>query len=110
MATQAFKPRRASNLPLAWIPAVHTFWKTALSVLLDSKYSSVNLEAALKNLFGHSSSIADWSIAQEMGMHIGMPVTTTEDTTTFLITNYNGVGDDDVTTGQCIGTSFAQHN
>ncbi|KHO10838.1 C2H2 transcription factor [Metarhizium robertsii ARSEF 23] len=27
-----------------------------------------------------------------MGLHIGMPVTATNDTSTHLITNYNGIG------------------
>lgn len=102
---QAFLPRQVSHFPLGWIPAVRRFGRVLLTVLLDSKYPSDNIEAALKNVFGRSRSIADWSAANEMGLHVGMPVTTTEDATTFVMTNYNGVGDEDDGAGQYNGAA-----
>ncbi|KAK2595185.1 hypothetical protein QQS21_007090 [Conoideocrella luteorostrata] len=50
------------------------------------------MEAALKKVFGSSRKICDWSPGTEMGFHIGMPVTSTDDASTYLITNYNGAG------------------
>ncbi|KID94906.1 patatin-like phospholipase, partial [Metarhizium majus ARSEF 297] len=92
LARAVFRPRRVASLPLAWIPSIHRIWQTILSVLLDSRYPSRNIEAALKKVFGSSRNIADFSLATEMGLHIGMPVTATNDTSTHLVTNYNGVG------------------
>jgi hypothetical protein len=79
LARAVFRPRRVASLPLAWIPSIHRIWQTILSILLDSRYPSRNIEAALKKVFGSSRNISDWSLATEMGLHIGMPVTATND-------------------------------
>ena len=101
LAQAVFRPRRVAPLPLAWIPSVRRIWQTILSVLLDSRYPSRNIEAALKKVFGSSRNISDWSLATEMGLHIGMPVTATNDTSTHLITNYNGIGKRNQDRGRC---------
>jgi len=92
LARLVFRPRQVSQLPLAWIPPVHAMWQLLLSVALDSRYPAKGLEKTLQKLFGSKRSIMDHSMATEMGQFIGMPVTSTVDASTYIITNYNGVG------------------
>lgn len=92
LAMEVFRPRHVTQFPLAWVPKMRKFWQTVLSVILDSRYPSRNIESALKKVFRPSRCMSDWSTANEMGLHIGMPVTTTGDASTRIITNYNGTG------------------
>lgn len=65
-------------------------WRLVLSVLFDSRYSAERLEDMLKGIFGCERGFMDRSIATENGQYIGMPITTTNDASTYLVTNYNG--------------------
>lgn len=91
LAKVVFKPRDVSQLPLAWIRPVHNFWQLLLSLVLDSRYPSKRLETTLQKLFGSKRSIMDHSVASKMGQFVGMPITT-GDGRTYIVTNYNGVG------------------
>ncbi len=87
LARLAFKPR-----PLCHIPVVTAVYEFLFSLLVDSRYSARNLEWALQDVFGTTRSIIDCSNASEMGALVGMPATTIRDTSTYIFTNYNGVG------------------
>ncbi|KAL7783441.1 patatin-like phospholipase-like protein [Trichoderma ceciliae] len=91
LAKIVFKPRDVSQLPLSWLRPVNNFWQLVLSLALDSRYSSKRLENTLQKLFGSKRSIMDHSAASKRGQFVGMPITT-GDGRTYIVTNYNGVG------------------
>ena len=65
-----------------------------ISYFADGLYPSENIDAALKQAFGTTKSILDFSHAVATGTRIGLPVATTGDTPSCRIfTNYNGVGE-----------------
>lgn len=76
--------------PLGWTWVGQQFWRCALTLLLDSKYDHGPLEGWLKAEFGASRTLSDWSPASAKGLLVGMPVTTVEDTATFVATNQCG--------------------
>lgn len=102
IAEHTFRGRDVSALPLGWTGAGRRLWRCLITLLTDSKYSSANLEASLKAVFGEARTLSDWTVANEMGLHVGMPVTTVEDTATFVATNDGGAGNPEDT----VGTSF----
>jgi hypothetical protein len=83
LAKFAFKPRPSSGIPL-----IDFF----VSIFADGRYPADNLEAALQEEFESDRSILDCSKATAAGTRLGFPVTTIRDTSTFVFTNYNGVG------------------
>ncbi|KAM4062582.1 patatin-like phospholipase domain-containing protein [Hirsutella rhossiliensis] len=70
-----------------------------LSLAYDCRYPARGLEKALQQLFGTKRGILDQSAATEMGQFVGMPVTATGDASTYIVTNYNGVGNSDERAG-----------
>lgn len=74
----AFTPRTLSQLPMAGIAGLSRAWQLGLSLLYDGKYEPKNLEGALKQVFGSTRSLIDWSAATEMGITVGVPMTTVD--------------------------------
>lgn len=68
--------------------------------MADSRYPTRNLRLALQSVFGEGRSIIDCSKATEMGAMVGVPVTTINDVSTCVFSNYNGVGKRDDSTGK----------
>jgi hypothetical protein len=63
-----------------------------ISFFADGRYAAENLEEALQDTFGSDRSILDCSKATATGTRIGLPVTTIDDASTCVFTNYNGIG------------------
>jgi len=110
LAKLVFQRRRVLNLPFlphflkslmpAWadsfypLPLLLRFLEIVVSYFADGLYPSENIEAALKQVFGTSRSILDFSHATHTGTRVGLPVATTDDKPSCRIfTNYNGVGE-----------------
>ncbi|KAH8194108.1 hypothetical protein TruAng_011729 [Truncatella angustata] len=74
------------------IPFLSAVLQMVVSLLVDSRYSSRNLEAILQKVLG-TRSIMDCSSATAMGTKLGITVTTIRDTRACVFTSYNGVGD-----------------
>lgn len=83
---------RCFNLLFGNLPIVSTLLQIVTSLIVDSKYSAKKLEMVLKDVYGQSRSIVDSRFASEMGILLGVTVTSTDDTNTYIITNYNGIG------------------
>ncbi|CAM1508786.1 Fc.00g056340.m01.CDS01 [Cosmosporella sp. VM-42] len=82
LAKVAFSPSPAiCLLGLSWIR----------SIVSDSLYSGKDIETALKKAFGDKA-LTDMSYATRIGTKIGVPAATIVEPSTFLFTNYNGVG------------------
>ncbi|TGO90888.1 hypothetical protein BPOR_0047g00110 [Botrytis porri] len=89
-----FQPRLISKIP-AFIPGIPGFSVLAsflISYFADGCYSAEHLEAILQEEFGRERSILDCSNATATGTRIGIPVTTIQDTSTCIFTNYNAIG------------------
>jgi hypothetical protein len=71
-----------------------------LSLLRDSKYSADRLEMIQRDTYGPERSMMDSKKASESGVMLGVTLTATHDTHTFIVTNYSGVGDRDGRTGK----------
>jgi len=87
LAKLAFQSRPSPRIPI--LSPIANF---LVSFFADGRYSPDNLEAALQDTFGHDRSILDCSRATAIGTRIGLPVTTIRDVSTYVFTNYNGVG------------------
>ncbi|KAH8715495.1 Calcium-independent phospholipase A2-gamma [Beauveria bassiana] len=87
MAQDTFQQREVSSYPFGWTTIGRRFWRCALTLFWDSKYSPVHLEGWLKAEFGESRTLTDWSAATANGLLVGMPITAVEDTATFVATN-----------------------
>jgi hypothetical protein len=72
------------------------------SLVVDCKYSDDNLEAALRDTYGENRSIVDSDIAAHTGALVGVTLTSTDSTSTFVVTNYNGAGPARDDPGVCI--------
>ena len=66
---------------------------TLLTLLTNRKYSARRLEALQRGVYGDDRSIMESRHASEMGAKIGVTMTRTRDTETFIATNYNAGGD-----------------
>ncbi|KAM3477663.1 hypothetical protein MY8738_006314 [Beauveria namnaoensis] len=93
MAKHTFQGRDVSAFPLGRTSVGQRLLRGVITLLTDSKYSSANLETALKAVFGEARMLSDWTIANEMGLHVGFPVVTAEDTATLVVANDGGTGD-----------------
>jgi len=87
LAKVAFQPRPSPN-----IPVLSQIIEFLISFIADGRYSAENLEKALQETFGSYRSILDCSKATATGTRIGVPVTTIDDASTCIFTNYNGIG------------------
>ncbi|KAM3448970.1 hypothetical protein NHJ6243_010036, partial [Beauveria neobassiana] len=74
------------------VPILSPLLQILSSLLVDSKYSAKRLESIQKDAYGVSRSIVDSNAASEMGISLGVTLTTTDDASTCIATNYNGVG------------------
>lgn len=74
------------------IPIVSSAIGFAISVLVDSKYSAEHLERIQRDVYDGDRSIVDSNSASEMGTYLGVTLTGTDDASTYVVTNYNGVG------------------
>jgi hypothetical protein len=83
----AFQPRFFFNIPI-----ISHVLNLFFSYFFDGRYSADNLEAALQEVFGNNRSLIDFSRATAAGTRVGFPVTTIQDTSTCVFTNYNGIG------------------
>ncbi|ODA75779.1 hypothetical protein RJ55_08725 [Drechmeria coniospora] len=91
----AFDRRRIFKLfqsMFGHIPVISTVIQLVVSMLSDSKYSGNKLEMILQDVYGQDRSMTDSRKASEMGALLGVTLTSTDDTSTFILTNYNGVG------------------
>lgn len=91
LAKLAFKRRSMLKLPL-----FSRFQEGIVSWVRDSLYPATHIEDALLEAFGDKD-ILDCSYATKEGIKIGLPVATVEEESVCLFTNYNGIGDRDVT-------------
>lgn len=84
------------HVPLV-VPAV----QLVISLLVDSKYSAQKLERIQQDAYGINQSIVQSREAAEAGALLGVTLTSTDDTSTFVVTNYNGIGDRPHDQGMC---------
>ncbi|KAI9896004.1 hypothetical protein N3K66_009073 [Trichothecium roseum] len=91
LSQTAFRPRPLLMGPLSTFFLPSSWWAFVNSLLFDGRYPAVNLESALKGVFGSERSILDSSAATERGVMVGMPIATNS-SDTIIATNYNGVG------------------
>jgi hypothetical protein len=93
---QAFEKHRAIQVLeslFGSLPAVVPVADFALSLLVDGKYPAQRLEVVQQDAFGFSRSIVDSREASKMGILLGVTLTRTDDASTFIATNYNGIGE-----------------
>ncbi|KAJ8058493.1 hypothetical protein OCU04_012681 [Sclerotinia nivalis] len=90
----AFQPRFISHIPafIPRIPGFSAFVSFLISYFADGCYSADYLEEILQEEFGKERSILDCSNATATGTRIGIPVTTIQDTSICIFTNYNAIG------------------
>jgi hypothetical protein len=74
------------------VPILSPLLQILSSLLVDSKYSAQSLESIQKDAYGESRSIVHTNAASELGISLGVTLTTTEDASACIATNYNGVG------------------
>lgn len=72
------------------LPVVSPAVQFLLSLLVDSKYSAQRLEMIQQDVYGPKRSIVDSRVANEMGVILGVTLTSTSDTSTYVVTNYSG--------------------
>jgi hypothetical protein len=83
------------------VPMVVPAVQFVVSLLVDSKYSAQKLERIQQDAYGASQSIVQSHAAAEAGALLGVTLTSTDDTSTFVVTNYNGIGDRPHDQGMC---------
>ncbi|KAH7009108.1 acyl transferase/acyl hydrolase/lysophospholipase [Microdochium trichocladiopsis] len=86
-AAEAFKARFPYRVPL-----LTKIYDLCLLMIADCRYSATNLEQSLQAVFGPTRSMLEYSRASEMGILVGVPVTTTSDVSCNIFSNYNGSG------------------
>ncbi|KAI5465163.1 hypothetical protein BGZ63DRAFT_350184 [Mariannaea sp. PMI_226] len=77
------------------LPFVSNMLDFLVSLVADGKYSSKQLEMMQRDVYGPKRSIMDSHEASRMGAMVAVTLTTTHDTSTFIATNYNGIGNRD---------------
>ncbi|PTB40407.1 hypothetical protein M441DRAFT_70208 [Trichoderma asperellum CBS 433.97] len=93
---EAFKKRRLSQVLIhlfGYIPILSPTFRFIVSLLVDSKYSAQNLEIIQQEVYGTNCSIVNSREASEMGISMGVTLTSTDDTSTFIVTNYGVAGE-----------------
>lgn len=103
---EAFEKRRLSRLFIhlfGYIPILSPTFRFIVSLLVDSKYSARKLELIQQEVYGTDCSIVDSREASEMGISMGITLTSTDDTNTFVVTNYGEAGENRERSGKhCI--------
>jgi hypothetical protein len=87
-------------------PTVAVVLQIFLSLLSNSKYSADRLEMIQKDVYGSRRSIMDSKEASRTGVMLGVTLTATHDTATYIVTNYNGVGQRRGRTGESTGSNM----
>ncbi|EHK19887.1 uncharacterized protein TRIVIDRAFT_123114, partial [Trichoderma virens Gv29-8] len=77
-----------------YIPILSPAFRFIMSLLVGSKYSARELEMIQQEVYGLYQSIMDSKEASEMGTCMGVTLTSTDDTSTFIATNYGDAGND----------------
>lgn len=93
---KAFEKRGLSRLLIhlfGYIPILSPTFRFIVSLLVDSKYSARKLEIIQQEVYGTDCSIFDSRKASEMGICMGITLTSTDDTSTFVVTNYGEAGE-----------------
>jgi hypothetical protein len=88
------------------VPFVPSMLEFLVSLVVDSKYSAGQLEMMQRDVYGPERSLTDSHEASRMGAMVAVTLTTTHDTSTFIATNYNGVGKRDPNCGECLLSPF----
>lgn len=94
---KAFEKRQLFQLFVClfgYIPILSPAFRFIFSLLVGSKYSSRELEMIQQEVYGLDRSIVDSREANEMGTCMGVTLTSTDDTSTFIVTNYGEAGND----------------
>lgn len=100
----AFEKRQSFQIVeslLGIVPFVVPALQLVLSLLVDSKYAADRLEAIQQEAYGADRSIVDSRHASGAGAMVGVTLTRTDDTSTFIVTNYNGAGSRRDHPGRC---------
>lgn len=86
---------------LGGLPLVPRVLEFLVSLVVDSKYSADQLEMMQRDVYGTERSLTDSHEASKTGAMVAITLTTTDDTSTLIATNYNGAGKRDSGCGQC---------
>ncbi len=86
-ARLAFRRRRFCGLPAFTSPLLQRAQDILYSMTTGSRYGSSGVEKAMKEAFGEKKSFFECSSS---GTKVAVTATTTNDSTTCLMTNYNG--------------------
>lgn len=108
----AFEKRpsaRALASVLGGVPCVVPIVQFVASLVVDCKYPADNLEATLRDTYGVDRSIVDSDEAARAGALVGVTLTSTDNTSTFIVTNYNGAVSCRGDPGRCVAT-WSQSN
>ncbi|KJZ68128.1 hypothetical protein HIM_12483 [Hirsutella minnesotensis 3608] len=87
----AFKPRLLRRF-LRSFPCLQKLFLAFSVLLTDSKYPTENLDGLLRQEFGSTRSIMDFSKANELGIMFGVTLTTCGQSDAVIASNYNGIG------------------
>lgn len=90
-ARRAFEPRPLQKL-FRGIPWIRKVVLACSLLILDSKYPTANLDTLLQDEYSATRTIMDHSTANELGIKLGITLTSVGDTKAYIATNYNGVG------------------
>lgn len=93
LAFEQRRPYQLFSLLFGDIPIISPLVRFGISLVLNSKHSAKKLEVAQQEVFGRHRSIVCSDEASEMGVLLGVTLTSTDDASTFVVTNYNGVGE-----------------
>lgn len=91
----AFEKRPSARVlasVLGGVPCVVPIVQFVASLVVDCKYLADNLEATLRDTYGVDRSIVDSGEATRAGAFVGVTLTSTDNTSTFVVTNFNGAG------------------
>jgi hypothetical protein len=92
----AFKERRILSFLhplLERMPSAAGIVQFAISLLVDSVYSADSIERVHREIYGPSRSIVNSQATAELGAALGVTLTSVDDVNTFIVTNYNGIGE-----------------
>ena len=92
-AAMAFEQRRTFRFlqsMLGNVPVLLPLVQFVISLLGDSKYSAERLEKIQQDVYGPICSMFDSNEAKEMGIFLGLTLTSVTDSSAFIVTNYNG--------------------
>lgn len=92
-SSMAFKRRPVvsyTDALLSAIPTVASTLEFAIALISGCKYPADGLEAVLQDTYGVDERIVDSKFSSETGIHVGVTLTGTNNTNTYIVTSYNG--------------------